>query len=269
MNEYNITQGHHQSSVLDSLVRTILSQNTTDKTSIRAFASLKETFPDWEAVRTADVGDVAESIRVGGLADAKAGWLVVAPCARSSHAPTLSLALRARSFARIQTILQTLHEERGACTLEWLREKQTDEIKEYLLAFKGVGPKTVSCTLLFALERADFPVDTHVCRIAGDLGWVGKGSSREATYEHLNGVLEDELKYDLHITLVEHGKTCGYCSTRRGSVSPDECPVKLAKAERRKEGGARKRVKAEDVIKVEDVEDVEDVVKKEEEEPVW
>jgi hypothetical protein len=100
LNEYNITQGHHQSSVLDSLVRTILSQNTTDKTSIRAFASLKETFPDWEAVRTADVGDVAESIRVGGLADAKAGWLVVAPCARSSHAPTHSLALRARSFAR-------------------------------------------------------------------------------------------------------------------------------------------------------------------------
>ena len=101
LNEYNITQGHHQSSVLDSLVRTILSQNTTDKTSIRAFASLKETFPDWEAVRTADVGDVAESIRVGGLADAKAGWLVVAPCARSSLiARPDSLTRAARSFVR-------------------------------------------------------------------------------------------------------------------------------------------------------------------------
>lgn len=104
LNEYNITQGHHQSSVLDSLVRTILSQNTTDKTSIRAFASLKETFPDWEAVRTADVGDVAESIRVGGLADAKAGWLVVDLVDRRALAhrtPTDSILTRAaRSVVR-------------------------------------------------------------------------------------------------------------------------------------------------------------------------
>lgn len=229
-------------------MRTILSQNTTDKTSIRAFASLKETFPDWDAVRTADVEEVAESIRVGGLADAKASW--------------------------IQTILDTLHEEQGACSLEWLRERSTDEIKEYLLAFKGVGPKTVSCTLLFALERADFPVDTHVNRITADLGWVGKNSSREATYDYLNEVLDDDIKYDLHITLVEHGKTCSYCSTRRGSIPVEACPVRELKSARRKAEGGKtpsrkslaKRVCVEDVkveVKSEDADDV--CVKKEEE----
>ena len=245
MNEYNITQGHHQSTVLDSLVRTILSQNTTDKTSIRAFASLKSTFPDWDAVRTADVEDVAESIRVGGLADAKAAW--------------------------IQTILETLKEEHGACSLEWLRGETTEDIKEYLLAFKGVGPKTVSCTLLFALERADFPVDTHVNRIAGDLGWVPKGSGREATYEHLNSVLEDDIKYDLHITMVEHGKTCSYCSTRSGSIPPEDCPVKALKAARRKsvevaEGVKKERNAPEAVkrMKREDLNEEDCTVKKEE-----
>jgi endonuclease-3 len=51
-------------SVLDSLVRTLLSQNTTDKTSARAFATLKERFPDWQAVRHAPMADVADAIRV-------------------------------------------------------------------------------------------------------------------------------------------------------------------------------------------------------------
>lgn len=37
-------------------VCTILSQNTTDVNSARAFAKLKEKFPDWEMVRTANSG---------------------------------------------------------------------------------------------------------------------------------------------------------------------------------------------------------------------
>ena len=59
-------------SVLDSLVRTILSQNTTDATSIRAFRSLKRALPTWERARTAPPGVMEEAIRVGGLADIKA-----------------------------------------------------------------------------------------------------------------------------------------------------------------------------------------------------
>ena len=50
--------------MLDSLVQTILSQNTTDITSARAFASLKAVLPHWEGVRTADSAIVEEAIRV-------------------------------------------------------------------------------------------------------------------------------------------------------------------------------------------------------------
>lgn len=45
-------------------VRTLLSQNTTDKTSGRAFATLKQRFPSWEAVRAAPMEEVADAIRV-------------------------------------------------------------------------------------------------------------------------------------------------------------------------------------------------------------
>ena len=36
--------------------RTILSQNTTDTTSSRAFKKLKDSFPTWEEVRIAPAG---------------------------------------------------------------------------------------------------------------------------------------------------------------------------------------------------------------------
>ena len=58
--------------VLDALVRTILSQNTTDKTSRVAFENLKRHFPTWSSVLHAIPGTVEDSIRCGGLADVKA-----------------------------------------------------------------------------------------------------------------------------------------------------------------------------------------------------
>ena len=127
-------------SVLDSLVGTILSQNTTDKTSHKAYASLKRSFPTWESVRVGDPALVAESIRVGGLSEIKT--------------------------RRIQSILNAVREERGECSLEHLRSQTSESVKEYLSKFKGVGPKTISCVLMFCLERPEFPVDVHVWKIA-------------------------------------------------------------------------------------------------------
>ena len=60
--------------VLDSLVRTILSQNTTDKTSRQAFSNLKATFRSWKAVLQANSKDIEDSIRIGGLAEAKVNF---------------------------------------------------------------------------------------------------------------------------------------------------------------------------------------------------
>jgi endonuclease-3 len=79
-------------------------------------------------------------------------------------------------------------------------------IKEYLSAFKGVGPKTISCVLMFCLERREFPVDVHVWKIAVALGWVPSRANREQTYEHLNRKVPDDVKYALHVLLVQHGK---------------------------------------------------------------
>jgi endonuclease III len=86
------------------------------------------------------------------------------------------------------------------------RELPDLEVKAQLIRFKGVGAKTISCVLLFCLQRADFPVDTHVWKIALALGWVPRSASRDQTYQHLNTIVPDEIKYPLHVMLVQYGK---------------------------------------------------------------
>lgn len=56
-------------SVLDSLVGTILSQNTTDTNSHRAFGILKARFPTWESVRVAKPRLVEDAVKSGGKAN--------------------------------------------------------------------------------------------------------------------------------------------------------------------------------------------------------
>jgi endonuclease-3 len=192
-----------QTLVLDSLIRTLLSQNTTDKTSIRAFKTLKERFPTWEAVLTAPNEQIEDAIRVGGLAAIKT--------------------------ERMKTLLATIKEERGSCSLEHLRDESTEAVKEFLSQFKGIGPKTVSCVLLFCLNRPDFPVDTHVHHISKLLHWCPPRCSREQCYDHLNALVPDDVKYDLHVLLVQHGKQCGSCgkggSSAGGGKNKLECPL--------------------------------------------
>lgn len=192
-------------------VRTILSQNTTDATSARAFAELKRRFPTWPAVLQAPAASVADSIRVGGLADRKA--------------------------AVVQAMLKAVKAETGDCELEHVRGWETEKARAYLTAFNGVGPKTASCVLAFALGRPDFPVDTHVHRIAtAVLGWAPKSATRDTAHVHLNGRVPDAVKVRLHVLLVEHGKRCPVCGGGRGLEGG--CTLRSAVAAARNEGGA-------------------------------
>lgn len=187
--------------VLDSLVGTMLSQNTTDVNSRRAFASLKAKFPTWEAVYEADPKAVEDTIRCGGLAEIKT--------------------------SRILNILKVLDQERGMLCLEYVRNLSVDEIKLELSRFKGVGPKTIACVLMFHLQQNDFPVDTHVFRITKMLGWVPTKADREKAYLHLNHRIPNHLKFDLNCLLVTHGKRCPRCAKGGRMQKPVDGPCPL------------------------------------------
>lgn len=181
---------------LDGLVRTILSQNTTDVNSHAAFASLKRRFPTWEQALAADPGDIADAIRHGGLA------------------PTKS--------RRIHDILAQLREERGRLSLDHLCDMALAEAQESLLGLKGVGPKTAAIVLLFDCGMPLFPVDTHVFRVASRLGWLPDRSTPEKAHELLTELVPEDLHFRLHLNLVQHGRET--CHPRK----PDcpSCPLK-------------------------------------------
>lgn len=105
-------------------------------------------------------------------------------------------------------------------------------IKQELARFKGVGPKTVACVLMFCLQRAEFPVDTHVWRISRQMGWVPRSADRNATYAHLNARVPDAVKFELHVLLIAHGKACYQCAANGRPQRPADapCPLKPLKA---------------------------------------
>ncbi|MFC1531508.1 endonuclease III domain-containing protein, partial [Gemmatimonadota bacterium] len=92
---------------------------------------------------------------------------------------------------------------------------------DYLTSFKGVGVKTAACVLCFSMGRDVIPVDTHVHRIALRLGLVPENANAIRTHEILNEIVPPELRYELHVLLIGHGRTV--CTARRPRC--DECAV--------------------------------------------
>ena len=185
---------------LDELIFTVLSQNTSDVNRDRAWDRLREGNPSWEEVSSLPVRRLERRIRVGGLARQKS--------------------------KRIHSILQAIKRERGTLDLEFLREMSDEEIRRYLLAFPGVGPKTVACLLLFSLGRPAFPVDTHIHRLSARLGLIPRETSAAAAHDILRKQVPEKMDLTLHLNLIAHGRTV--CRARKPlcdrCVLNDLCP---------------------------------------------
>jgi endonuclease-3 len=180
LEEYGHHQWHPHRDAVSELVRTILSQNTSDVNSDRAFARLQGRFANWEQVLLADGEEIVEAIQPGGLARIKA--------------------------PRIKKALQAILRERGELSLDFLKDMNIQEANAWLVSLEGVGPKTAACVLLFSLGRPALPVDTHVLRVSRRLGLIGPRDSAEKAHIVLRDMLPDEAVYDFHVNMVTHGR---------------------------------------------------------------
>lgn len=165
---------------LDELVSTILSQNTNDVNRDRAFNALQAKFPTWEEVEQADPGAVIEAIRIAGLANQKG--------------------------PRIQQVLAQIRSERGELNLDFLKRLPRDEARQWLLKFKGVGPKTAAIVLQFSLDMPAFPVDTHIYRVTGRVGLRSENMNVEAAHEYLENAFPPESYYAAHLNIIRLGR---------------------------------------------------------------
>ena len=193
---YRISPYHPDGDPLGGLIATVLSQNTSDLNSSRAYASLRLRFPTWDAVRAAPHEAIAEAIRSGGLSQIKS--------------------------ARIKEILDTLQERYGALDLAVLRNMDVPTARAELSQLRGVGPKTASCVLLFNLGQPAFPVDTHVHRLSRRIGFAPPTANPEAVQHLVEAALPPQRAYYFHVELISHGRAV--CKAQRPRC--DECPIR-------------------------------------------
>jgi endonuclease-3 len=177
---YGEATWHNPLPILDELISTILSQNTNDINRDRAFTRLKRDFLSWEEVRDADVGRVIDAIRPAGLANQKA--------------------------PRIQDILRLITQDRGSLEVDFLKDLPAQQAFDWLLQFKGVGPKTASIVLLFSLGKPAFPVDTHIQRVTGRIGLRPEKMSNEAAHRHLAELFPPEAYASAHLNIIRLGR---------------------------------------------------------------
>ena len=164
--------------VMGELISTILSQHTTDANSWRAYLELRDRFPVWEEVLAVDIEEVVDAIRIAGLARQKA-----------------------------ETIRAALADLDGF-PLESLSTLSVAEARARLTSIRGIGDKTASIVLLFALGMPAQPVDTHIERVSKRLG-ITNG---EATAMGIQHVFEHCLPadsatmYAFHVNMIRHGR---------------------------------------------------------------
>lgn len=181
---------------IDELVNTIISQNTNDRNRDIAFDRLKTKFPAWDDVADAPVDEVIECIRYAGLANQKA--------------------------PRIQSVLREIREKTPDYDLNFLKEWEPKEVRDWLTSFNGVGLKTASIVMVFSLGIPAFPVDTHIHRISGRLGLRPEKMNADRTHDLMAELFRPETYGDAHVNLIRFGRA--YCDARRPKCS--ECFLK-------------------------------------------
>ena len=189
-------QDEERDDLLASLIDALLSQATHHENATRAYATLLERFDaDFERIAEADVEQIAEAIRIGGLSKQKA--------------------------PRLQAMLRQAHERFGAYTLEPLHEMPPEEAYKELIAMRGIGPKSATFVLMRAARMPFFSMSQRILRVSKRLGWVSDSMSSKACHDRLLPHIPQGEHDALHVALIEHGKA--RCTPRAPQCS--NCPL--------------------------------------------
>lgn len=183
--------------ILDELIFTVLTQNTSDINAEKSFGNLKLVYKSWEEIITSPNLKLEKTIRSGGLAKQKS--------------------------ERIKKILSEIYTRLEKFDLSILKTMSYDEVKNWLISLPGVGPKTTAVVMSFALQLPAFPVDTHIHRISKRLGFIKNKTSAEKAHIIMEKLVPPQDKFYFHILLITHGrKICKAINPKCSS-----CPISL------------------------------------------
>jgi endonuclease-3 len=163
--------------IFKTLIATILSQNSTDKSAMIAYKNLEEKIGiEPKLLLNAKMEDIISAIRICGLSNSKARYIRNA----------------AKAFLEYK-----------------LEFKDCNTFRNFLLSIEGIGYKTADVVLVTCLKCKAFPVDTHIKRVITRLGILGESPSYKDISNYFLGFLESEDLLNLHHLLIHHGRrTC-------------------------------------------------------------
>lgn len=180
-----------------TLIVTIISQNTADRNTEKAFENLSKKFEITpEKLANAETSQIEECLKVAGLYRNKA-----------------------------KTIKQTskIIQEKFHGDLKSILSLPFEEARKTLLKFPGVGHKTADVVLLFCADAPTIPIDTHVNRVAKRLGLVPLNGDYETVRNSLQSLYDPKDYLATHVLLILLGRR--FCRARKPKCK--ECPVNM------------------------------------------
>lgn len=184
---------------LDALLELLCSTKTTGHGCKTAYRALRRKFPSFHALARARIDSLAAPLRPAGLPRQRA--------------------------CNLRAVCRIVARRFGRFSLAPLRRVDDAACEQFLLSLPGVGRKVARCTMLFALQRPVFPVDTHCWRIALRLGWMPSRRAQalmtDADADRLQALIPPRARLALHLHLIRLGRE--YCRARQTFCA--SCPL--------------------------------------------
>jgi endonuclease-3 len=181
----------------ETLIVTIISQNTADRNTMRAFERLSKRFEiKPEVLAKAETSQIEEALKTAGLYRNKA-----------------------KTMKQVSQIIL----EKFQGTLQPILALPLEEARKTLIQMPGIGPKTADVVLLFSIRQPTIPVDTHVNRVSKRLGFAPANGDYEAVRTSLQSFYNPRDYLAVHVLLIAHGRR--YCKARRPLCK--QCPVNM------------------------------------------
>ncbi len=179
----------------ETLIVTIISQNTADRNTARAFERLSNRFEiKPEVLANTETSNIEEALKTAGLYRNKS-----------------------KTIKQVSKII--LEEFHGS--VQPILKLPLEEARKAFIQMPGVGPKTADVVLLFSNGQPTIPVDTHVNRVSKRLGFTPAKGGYEAVRTSLQELYDPGDYLAVHVLFIAHGRR--YCKARRPLCT--ECPV--------------------------------------------
>ncbi|HUS60296.1 MAG TPA: hypothetical protein VMX76_02860 [Nevskiaceae bacterium] len=181
-----------------NLVIGVLSQNTSDRNSVKACVGLIKQFKKITplVLAKAPFGQIRNAIRPGGLYNLKA--------------------------KRIKDLSQAIL-DRYAGDLTKITRLGKKKAREELLSFSGIGPKTADVFIGYCMKSGEaLPIDTNIKRVVVRIGIVKKGARYDEIRKLLRKRLPSGKELKGHEFLIRLGRD--FCKPKNPLCN--DCPVK-------------------------------------------